>query len=67
MTGQPNRNRDQAARNLGLGCNCGLVGILAAAIWYALHALRMLAGVDMPAGAGFTLRWARITLAIGAG
>jgi hypothetical protein len=69
MTGQ--LKQESGSSRLGIWgwvAIVALFGILAAAIWYALHAFRMLAGVEMPAGSWvYIALGAAITLAVGAG
>jgi hypothetical protein len=69
MTGQ--LKQESGSSRLGIWgwvAIVALFGILAVAIWYALHAMRMLAGVDMPAASWvYIALGAAITLAVGAG
>lgn len=69
MTGQPKRESRSGRLGIwGWVAILALFGLLAAAIWYALHALRMLAGVDMPAASWvFLALGAAITIVVGAG
>ena len=69
MTGRPKRESGSGRLGIwGWVAIVALFGILAAAIWYALHALRMLAGVDMPAGSWIYLALGTaIMLVVGAG
>ena len=69
MTGEPKRESGSSRLGIwGWVAIAALFGILAAAIWYALHALRMMSDVDMPAASLVYLALgAAITLVIGAG
>jgi hypothetical protein len=69
MTGRPKRESGSGRLGIwGWVAIVALFGILAAAIWYALHALRVLADVDMPVGSWIYIALgAAITLAVGAG
>jgi hypothetical protein len=69
VTGQPKQESGSGRLGIwGWVAIVALFGILGAAIWYALHALRVLAGVDMPATSWVYLALgAAITLVFGAG